>query len=331
MFKKNTIILILLGIASGLFKDPLSVIGTTEKSAPLKANAAVLVPGGAGKFDWMTVDSKRRRLLAAHRDKGALAVLDLDTNKLISSVKTGACQGVIVGDNSYFAGDAAEHKIVILDAESLEQTGEVDMQGEIDAIAYDSRNHRVFADHDHGADVWVVQPDPGKVIATIQIPGVPEFIEYDRQSDKLYQNVKTTNTVEVIDPTTNKIISSWSTSPAQKPHGLAIDRKNGRLYSAGSNGILVAIDLKTGKVSSIVTIAPQVDQIAFDSSKHRIYCACDANISVIDAAGQTLRLVDNVPSHKGAHTLTVDPKTHAVWVSYADEKDSFLQRFDFVE
>ena len=80
-----------------------------------------------------------------------------------------------------------------------------------------------------------------------------------------------------------------------------------------------------------MSIAPHVDQIAFDSSKHRIYCAGDAKISVIDASGRALRLIDNVPSHKGAHTLAVDPKTHAVWVSYADEKDSFLQRFDFVE
>ena len=195
MFKKYTMIIALLGITSGLFEKPLCVFGATEKSAPLKANKPILVPGGAGKFDWMTVDSKRRRLLAAHRDKGTLAVLDLNTNELISSVKTGACQGVIVGDNHYFAGDAAEHKVVILNAESLKQIGEVDVPGEIDAIAYDSRNHRVFADHDDGADIWVVQPDPGKVIATIQIPGVPEFIEYDRQSDTLYQNVKTTNTV----------------------------------------------------------------------------------------------------------------------------------------
>jgi DNA-binding beta-propeller fold protein YncE len=300
-----------------------------ETKAPLAASPAIVIPGGPGKFDWMAVDPKRRRLLAAHRDKGTLEVLNLDTYKLIASVKIGACQGIIAGDRSYFAGDQAEHKVVILNAESLKIEGEVQVPGEIDALAYDPRNQRIYADHDDGADVWVIQPQRHKVVATIQVSGVPEFIEYDEQSDRLYQNIKTTNAVQVIDPKTNTIEATWSTAPAQNPHGLAIDSKQKRVFSAGSNGTLVAIDMKTGKVKSSVTIAKKVDQIAFDPIKKRVYCACDANISVVDAAGEELKLIENVPSHKGAHTLTVDPKTHAVWVSYADENNSYLQRFEF--
>jgi hypothetical protein len=34
-----------------------------------------------------------------------------------------------------------------------------------------------------------------------------------------------------------------------------------------------------------------------------------------------------VPSHPKAHTLAVDPDTHAVWLSYTDRTGSYLQRF----
>ena len=299
-----------------------------QPKASLVATPAIVIPGGSGKFDWMAVDSKRHRLLAAHRDKGTLEVLDLDTNKLISSVKTGACQGIIAGDNSYFAGDQAEHKVVVVNADSLKITGEVEVPGEIDALTYDPHNKLVYADHDDGVDVWVVEPEQKKIVTTIKVSGVPEFIEYDEQSDRLYQNIKTANAVQVIDPKTNKIEASWSTAPVESPHGLAIDSKGKRVFSAGSNGTMVAIDMKTGKVKSTVTIAKRVDQIAFDPEKKRIYCACDANISVVDASEEELKLIENVPSHKGAHTLTVDPKTHAVWVSYADQTNSYVQRFD---
>ena len=307
--------------------------GKEKKSAhgPLKENEAVTLPGPGGKFDWMTVDSKRRRLLAAHTEAGMLEVFDLTKEESIASIKTGACQGVAVGEKLYFVGDAAEHKLVILDAESLEIEGQVNLPGPVDAIAYDSRNHKVYAGHDEGADVWVINPSTRRSLGAISVHGVPEYIEFDRQSNSLYQNVKTTNTVEVISAESGKIVSSWSTSPAQRPHGLAVDAKKKCVYSAGANGILVSIDMKSGKVNSIVSIGKDVDQIAFDADKHRIYCACSETISVIDASETELKLIDNVPCHAQAHSLSIDPKSHAVWISYSDEKNSYLQKFDFLD
>jgi DNA-binding beta-propeller fold protein YncE len=317
----------IIGSASLLLTFTRTCEAETPKTS-LIARQAILIPGGPGSFDWMTVDNKRRRLLAAHRDKGALEILDLDSNKLIASIKVGACQGVIAGDDSYFVGDQAEHKIVILNAKSLKVTDEIKVPGEIDAITYDPHNRRVYADHDDGTEVWVVDPRQHKVVATVRLSGVPEFIEYNEANDKLYQNIKTTNTLAVIDPKTNKIEASWSTTPAQNPHGLAIDSKRQRVFSAGSNGTLVATDMKNGKVKSDVQIGKKVDQIAFDPEKKRVYCACDSVISVVDASEEKLKLIENAQSHKGAHTLTVDCKTHAVWISYADESNSYLQRFD---
>ena len=108
------------------------------------------------------------------------------------------------------------------------------------------------------------------------------------------------------------------------PHGLAIDGRTQRLFSAGNNGKLVVFDLKSGKMIATVDIEKGVDQIAFDRGTKRIYCACKRAISVVEETDDGAKLVGNVPAPKGSHTIAVDNKTHAVWTCYSDGKDSYL-------
>src|SRR5262249_32293345 len=100
-----------------------------------------------------------------------------------------------------------------------------------------------------------------------------------------------------------------------------------RLFSAGNNGKLVVIDLKTGKVIATVDIEKGVDQIAFDPGNQRLYCACRGAISVVQETETGAKLLSNVPSPQGAHTITVDSRTHDVWTCYADDHDSYLLKY----
>ena len=102
-----------------------------------------------------------------------------------------------------------------------------------------AQNHMVYADCDDGTDVWVIDPKTEKIVATVKIPEAPEKLEYDGGTNRIYQNIKSNSTVQVIDPTTNKVEKSIDTAPATGPHGLAIDAKRSRVYSAGNNGKLV--------------------------------------------------------------------------------------------
>jgi DNA-binding beta-propeller fold protein YncE len=135
--------------------------------------------------------------------------------------------------------------------------------------------------------------------------------------------------VDVIDPHTKKVIASWSTMPATSPHGLAVDPVANKLYTAGKNGLLVSIELDSGKVVSQTKIAPDVDQIVLDPVKKRIYCACTSFISVVDSSKPELKPLAGVPTNIHVHTLTLDPETHAVWVSFKEKQQSFLQKFNF--
>ena len=89
------------------------------------------------------------------------------------------------------------------------------------------------------------------------------------------------------------------------------------------------MDAKSGKVLGSTEIAKgSVDQIAFDEAKGQLYCASSSGfISVVGITEEGVKLLGIVPSHKGAHTLAVDPDTHSVWICYADDAGSYLQEY----
>jgi DNA-binding beta-propeller fold protein YncE len=292
----------------------------------LKAQKPITIPGGPGAFDWMRIDARSNRVFATHKGTKTVAVVDLTTDSALPSAAVGTAQGIAIDrrDSKIFLGDEEEHKVVVLDYATLKKTGEIAVTGPVDDVLYCAGNQMVYADCDDGTDVWVIDPKTEKIVATIKIPEAPEKLEYDRDSKRIYQNIKSNHTVQVIDPTSNTVEKSIDTDPAMGPHGLAIDSKRSRIYSAGNNGKLVVIDLKTGKVTSSADIEKGVDQIAYDPGNSRIYCACKLAISVLEATDDGVKSLGKISSPSGSHTIAVDLATQAVWTCYFDKTDSYL-------
>jgi DNA-binding beta-propeller fold protein YncE len=307
----------------------LAPAGARVETLALKADVTVTIPGGKGGFDWMQVDGHMNRLFATHKGTKTVAVIDLTTDKPLPSLEVGTAQGIAIDrkDNKIFFGDDEEHKVVIVDYKTLAKTGEIAVTGPVDDVEYDGTNGMIYADHDDGTDVWVIDAKTEKIVATVTIPEAPEYLQYDKPTDRLYQNIKSNNTIQVIDPAKNTVESVWNTAPATGPHGLAIDHKTGRVFSAGNNGKLVVFDIKTGKMITSTDIAKGVDQIAFDRGNKRIYCSCHGAISVLEETDEGVKSLGDVPAPAGAHTLTVDVKTHAVWTSYSDANGSYVKKF----
>ena len=163
------------------------------------------------------------------------------------------------------------------------------------------------------------------MVATVAIPEAPEYAVYDAGSDQIFQNIKSSDELVVIDPSANTVKAHWPTKPALKPHGLALDAATHRLFVAGNNGKLAILDSTSGKVVGTVDIAPGVDQIVFDPGNKRVYCgAAGGVISVVQETAEGATLLGNVKTVGKGKTLTVDPKTHAVWTAYGDKTASYV-------
>jgi YVTN family beta-propeller protein len=289
--------------------------------------ASIEIPKSSGKFDFLRIDSTRHRLLAAHEKDGTSDFIDLQKHVLIARVKVGAAVDTAVDSDSkfYYVSVQEGERVAVLDAATLKEVNSIKMAGPTDAIIYEPKNHRVYVTHDDGADVWVIDPQTAKVVATIAIPGVPEFMVYDQSSDRIYLNIKDKNLVAVIDPSSSKVIAQWPTAPATQPHGLAVDTANHRIFSAGANGKLVAIDTTTGSVTSSADIVAKVDQIAFDAAGGLVYCAGTDKMSVVRTTGGKLSLLGDLTTAATAKNVAVDPETRAVWTTYTDGKNSFAR------
>jgi DNA-binding beta-propeller fold protein YncE len=304
-----------------------SALSVAAPPLALEPAASVEIPQSSGKFDFLRIDSKRQRLLAAHEKDGTSDFVNLRNPALISRLKVGAAVDTAMDPEStfYYVSVQEEERVAVVDAATLKEVKSIKMAGPTDAIIYEPKNHMVYVTHDEGADVWVIDPKAAKVVATVAIPGVPEFMVYDESTDRIYLNIKNKDVVAVIDPAANKVIARWPTAAATQPHGLALDADNHRIFSAGGNGKLVVIDTKTGSVTDTVDIVQKVDQIAFGASSGLVYCAGADKMSVVRTTGGKVLLLGDVTTAATAKNVAVDPATQNVWTTYTDGKSSFAK------
>jgi len=293
----------------------------------LKAGATIEIPGSTGKFDFLRIDDKRRRLLGAHENDGTWDVFDLDKAAIITRVKVGGAVDTALdpATGQYFISVQEAERVAVVDAKTLKEVKSIATQGPTDAILFEPKHQRVYVTHDDGKDVWVIDPKTASIIGAVAIPGAPEYMVYDAAADRIYLNIKTADEVVAIDPVSNKVVSHWSTAPATQPHGLALDAANHRVFSSGANGKLVAIDTGTGKVTATSEITLKVDQIAYDPDRHQIYCTGPDWMSVVATTADGLHFAGNVKTAPTAKNVAVDPHTHAIWSTYTDGKSSFAR------
>lgn len=101
---------------------------------------------------------------------------------------------------------------------------------------------------------------------------------------------------------------------------MAIDSEQRRLFAVCSrNATLVVFDLESHQIITSLEVGGGPDSVAFDGSLHRIYCAGKAGrLTVIQQDGpNAYRVLDEIHTHYGAHTLALDPVSHRVLVAYA--------------
>ncbi len=314
----------------------LAALGLVAWPAARAADATVLtrgavieIPDAPGKFDFLEVDAARHRLLASHEKDETADFIDLNARQLITRVKLGPVVDTVVDPQTgnYYCSVQDDKRIAVLDGASLKEIASIALDGECDGIVLDAKSRRLYVTHDNGTHLWTIDVDARKVVATVEIPGSPECLALDTAAGKLYLNIKTKDEVVVIDTIANKLIAHWPVAPAVAPHGLVFDAAAGRLYSAGDNGVLAVLDVKSGRVIGSAKITAHVDQAAIDLASHTIYCAGAGWLSVVRATAAGAELIGNVPTAETAKNVAVDPQTHVVWTTFTDGKKSYAQSF----
>ena len=303
-------------------------VALVEPTKALTAQPPITIPGGPGSFDFMGIDEKDRFAFACQPGRSAIVVINLDSQE-VKSVPLGvACNGVAAdskGKKLYASGPGKA--LVQVDMNDWKTVSTLPLEGPGDSVIFDSKSSMVYVDNDDGTSLWMVDSATMKILATVRIKEAPEVMTLDTKRGKIFQNIKTSNSLQVIDLATKSVTAEYSLGDLTSPHGLAEDRKDGKLFAVGKNGKLVILDADTGKILTTLDVVKNSDQIAYDNKLKRLYIPGSGSMQTVQIAEAGASILANEPLPAGCHSVTVDTKSHDVWVAYKDAAGSYVMRF----
>jgi len=275
--------------------------------------------GGEGGWDYLTVDGKAHRLYVSRSTH--VMVVNADTGELVGDIPgtTGVHGIALVPDaNKGYTSNGRADSVTIFDLKTLKVLGQVKTGKNPDAIIYDPASNRVFTFNGASQDTTAIDVGSGEVAGTIALGGKPEFAVADGKGE-IFVNIEDKSEVVAFDARKLAIKAHWSLAPCAEPSGLAFDRKHRRLFSGCSNKLMAVTDADTGHVVTTVPIGSGVDANAFDPDTDFAFSSNgEGTLTVVhEDAPDKFSVVENVPTQRGARTMTLDPQTHKIYLATA--------------
>jgi YVTN family beta-propeller protein len=278
--------------------------------------------GGEGGWDYFVYDTAGKRLFISRGTH--TMVVDGESGKVIGDIPdTGGVHGIALAQDlgKGFISDGRDNAVTVFDLKTLKTIEKVSVSPAVnpDAIMYEPSTKRVFTFNGRSKDSSVLDANTNKVLGTIAIGSKPEFaVEED---GTVFVNDEDKGEIVAIDPKAMTIKARWPMSTADKksegPSGLAIDKKNHRLFSTCDN-LMVITDSKSGKVVASVPTGPGTDAAGFDPGTMNAFASCGGGggtLTVVhEDSPDKFTVVENVTTMPRARTMTIDPTTHRVFV-----------------
>lgn len=280
---------------------------------------------GDGGWDYLVVDTMYNRLFISHAT--VVNVMDIKTGKPVQTIPdTKGVHGIALAYDlgKGFISNGKDTSVTIFDLKSLATMDVVKVTGiNPDAILYDTYTKKIFTFNGRSSNATVLDAATDKVIGTIALEGKPEFAVTDGKG-KIFVNIEDKSKLCEIDPSTLKVVRTWSLSPGEEPSGLAIDIKNQKLFSVCDNRKMVVSDIASGKIIAVVPIGDRVDGAAYDASMGIIFSSNgDGTLTIIkQESAEKYSVLENVSTQKGARTIALDPGTHHVYLPAAEYGDT---------
>jgi WD40 repeat protein len=273
--------------------------------------------GGEGGWDYLITDADARRTYISRGTH--VVVIDADTGKNVGDIAdTPGVHGIALAPElgRGFTSNGREGTVSIFDIKTLATSSKVKVGENPDAILYDPATKRVFTFNGRSQDSTAIDAATGKVLGTIKLDGKPEFAATDAKGG-IWVNIEDKSELVAIDPNKLEVKAKWPLAPCTEPSGLAIDRKNRRLFAGCDNKMMAVVDADSGKVLATPPIGDGVDATAFDPETGLAFASCggDGVLTVVkEDSPDKFSVAENVPTQKGARTMALDTKTHKVFV-----------------
>jgi DNA-binding beta-propeller fold protein YncE len=275
---------------------------------------------GQGSWDYLTVDEGARRLYVSHGVQ--VEVLDIDTLNVAGNIaKTPGVHGIAVAPEfgRGFVSNGQASTVTIFDLKTLKPIADVPTGQKPDAIIYDPATSRVFAFNGGSNSATAIDAATGKVVGTVDLGGGSEFAAADGKGF-IFNNLEDESLVLKINSRELKVEQRWPTARCSSPSSMAMDRATRRLFVGCRSKVMAVLDADSGKVIATLPIGDHVDATAFDPETKLIFNSNgEGTITIIhEDSPDKYSAVETVKTAPRAKTMALDPKTHRLFLSTAE-------------
>lgn len=295
-------------------------LGTLSQSAPALPKyhlVRTIKLNDDGMWDYLMTTANPHRLYVSRSTH--VDVINLDNGSFAGSITpTPGVHGIAVDEaaGKGYTSDGQDATVTVFDVTSRKVLKTIPVGQGPDAIIFDPKTERVFTFNGRDNSSTVIDCKTDKVIGTIVLPGRPEFAVTDGKGH-VYDNIEDKSEIVSIDANQLIIDAQWSIFPGEGPSGLSIDSTHGRLYSVCSNQLMVISDANRHKVVDTAAIGRGPDAAAFDTD-YKVALSSngqDGTLTVVmKNANGAFVPIGEVKTMISARTLSIDPKTHHVYL-----------------
>jgi DNA-binding beta-propeller fold protein YncE len=276
---------------------------------------------GQGGFDYLAVDEAARRLYVSHGTQ--VEVLDVDSGVIVGKIpNTMGVHGIAIAPDSGrgFVSDGQASTVTVFDLKTLRTIAQVPSGKKPDAIIYDPATSRVFAFNGDDDSATVIAAADGKVDATLDLGGSPEFAAADGNG-YVFNNLEDKSQLVKINSRKLAVEGHWQLAPCQAPSSMAMDRPNRRIFIGCRSKVMAVVDADSGKVITTVPIGDHVDATVFEPESGLIFNSNgEGTISVIhEDDPDKYSVVQTVKTLPRAKTMALDSKTHRLFLSTIED------------
>ncbi len=289
-----------------------------QASGPFHVQAEWKI-GGEGGWDYLAVDPESKLLYLTHGDH--VTVVDTQQGRQVADI-TGlhGTHGVVFSSDGVhgYITDGGANQVAEFNRKTNTIEKTIPAGTGPDGAVFDPATKTVWAFNGRSHDATVIDTATNTVVATVALPGKPEFPVADGQG-YVYDNIEDKSEIVKINAKTHTVEATWPILPCEGPSGLAIDRKHRRLFAV-CDGKMAVVDADSGKLVATPTIGDGPDAARFsDAGQYALSSNGAGTLTVVhEDDPDHYTVVENLPTKRGARTMAMDPDGQRFYVVTAE-------------
>jgi YVTN family beta-propeller protein len=295
-------------------------------SAPLQAQGPFQVQhewklGGDGGWDYLSVDPQSKLLYITRGTH--VMVVDTTQGKQVADIPGlhGIHCVVFSSDGIHgYITDGGANQVAVFDRKTNTIQKTIPVGDHPDGAVFEPVTKTVWAFNGRSQNVTVIDTNTDTVVATIALPGKPEFPVADGRGF-IYDNIEDKSVIVRLDAKAHTVAATWPVAPCESPSGLAIDREHRRLFAVCDNQQMAVVDADSGKVVASPATGDGPDAARFSPADQVAFSpnGGSGTLSIVhEDSPDKYTVTQTLATKRGARTMAMDPDGSHVYLITAD-------------